>query len=551
VTEPNDPRAAPPRAYPDLHDQVKALDEAGLLLRVDIPINKDTEMHALMRWQFRGGMAEGDRKAMLFTNIVDSKGKRYDIPVLIGAMGASRAIYEVGIGRPIDQVMGAWTNATAHPVPPKLVDSGPCQEVVIEGRALDEPGQGLDALPVPISTPGWDNAPYFSTSAFFTKDPDNGVQNVGVYRAMVKAPRRLGMNVSVELRPGGYRHWLKYKARGERMPAAVIVGAPPAVAYASIQKAPEDLDEMALAGGLVGGPINVVRAKTVDLLVPAEAEIVIEGFVETDFLEPEAPFGESHGHVNVQEYNAVMEVTCITRRRNAILTSFMAQLAPSEVSVMRRPGQEYIFLNHLRSIGIRGVTRVYSHEPLTGGYRTFVVQFERGVPDSEVWRALYAITTVQRASGKLVIAINDDLDPTNSDALLWAIAFRSKPHLDVQVLPHRGEGHGPRDLVRGPEDSSLLINATLRQDFPPLSLPKREYMERARVIWEEELGLPKLTPQEPWFGYSLGAWSDELAHQAQLAVDGDYWETGRVLAQRRRRDVEMNTEVRAAPEEKQ
>jgi 4-hydroxy-3-polyprenylbenzoate decarboxylase len=98
--------------------------------------------------------------------------------------------------------------------------------------------------------------------------------------------------------------------------------------------------------------------------------------------------------------------------------------------------------------------------------------------------------------------------------------------------------------VRGPEDSSLLVNATLRQDYPPLSLPKREYMERARAIWEDELKLPKLKPEAPWFGYDLGAWTDDLEHQAQLAVRGDYWETGRVIAQRRRSDVEMNTEVR-------
>jgi 4-hydroxy-3-polyprenylbenzoate decarboxylase len=535
----------PSRGYPDLHDQIRELEEAGLLLRVDIPINKDTELHPLMRWQFRGGMEEKDRKAMLFTNVTDSKGKKYEIPVLVGAMGSSSQIFRVGIGRPLDQVMAGWAQATSHPIAPKVVENAPCHDIVIQGDELDEPGRGLDGLPVPISTPGWDNAPYLSTSGFISKDPDTGIQNLGIYRAQIKARRRLGMNTSTELRSGGYLHWTKYKARGERMPVAVVVGVPPAVGYASIQKAPENLDELALAGGLVGCPINVVRAKTVDLLVPAEAEIVIEGYVDTEYLEPEAPFGESHGHVNMQEYNAFMEVTCITMRRKPVLTSFMAQLAPSEVSVMRRPGQEFIFLNHFRNVlGIKGITRVYSHEPLTGGYKTFVLQFERGVPDSEVWRALYAATTVQRASGKIVIAINDDLDPTNSDALLWAIAFRSKPHLDVQVLPHRGEGHGPRDKTRGSEDSSLLINATLRQDFPPIALPKQEFMERAKEIWENELGQPKLHPQAPWFGYSLGAWTDELEKQAQLATESDYWQTGEDFAQRRRNDVEMNTEVR-------
>src|SRR5262245_62059809 len=100
------------------------------------------------------------------------------------------------------------------------------------------------------------------------------------------------------------------------------------------------LDETAVAGALAGGPINVVRAKTVDLLVPAEAEIVVEGLINTEMLEPEAPFGESHGYVNLQEYNAFMEVTAITRRRDAILTSFVSQVTPSESSVIRRVAME-------------------------------------------------------------------------------------------------------------------------------------------------------------------------------------------------------------------
>ena len=99
------------------------------------------------------------------------------------------------------------------------------------------------------------------------------------------------------------------------MPAAVVLSGPPAVTFVSSQKIPETVDELEVAGALVGSPINVVKAVTVDLLVPAEAEIVIEGFIDTEWLEPEAPFGESHGHVNLQEYNAFMDVTAITRRQ--------------------------------------------------------------------------------------------------------------------------------------------------------------------------------------------------------------------------------------------
>jgi 3-polyprenyl-4-hydroxybenzoate decarboxylase len=331
---------------------------------------------------------------------------------------------------------------------------------------------------------------------------------------------------------------------GKPMPTVIVVGLPPAVAYASVQKAPETIDEISLAGGLVGSPINIVRCKTVDLMVPAEAEFVIEGFIDTEYLEPEAPFGESHGHVNLAEYNAYMDVTCITRKRKPIFTTFLSQLAPSEATSMRQPGQEAIFLRHMRELGIKGIKHVHMHMPLIGGYRVLALQFERDSPQTEVWRALYAAVTIQRPAGKFVIAIDDDIDPNNADAILWAMTYRAKPHLDMQILPHREEGHGPRDKLRGSEDSSLLVNATLRQPYPPISLPKREYMERAKHIWEDELKLPKLKPEAPWFGYNLGAWTEDLERQADLAVKGDYWETGRVMAQRRRRDVPMNMEVR-------
>jgi 4-hydroxy-3-polyprenylbenzoate decarboxylase len=177
---------------------------------------------------------------------------------------------------------------------------------VLTGADL-KPGNALDGLPVPISTPGYDNAPYLSAGHYITKDPDTGIQNMGNYRGQLKTRMRLGMNPSLEIRAGIYAHWLKYKQRGEKLPCAVVVGCPPVVSYTAVQKLPENLDELRVAGGLAGGPINVTRCKTVDLLVPAESEIVIEGLIDTEFLEPEAPFGESHGYVNLQEYNAYMD----------------------------------------------------------------------------------------------------------------------------------------------------------------------------------------------------------------------------------------------------
>ena len=523
----------PKRNYPDLHDHLRTLDEAGLLITVDRPINKDTEMHPLVRWQFRGGISEKDRKAFLFTNVVDSKERKYDIPVVVGALAANREIYRVGMGCALDKIEETWARAVANPIEPYLIEKAPCQEVVYEGEELDRVGQGLDGIPVPISTPGWDNAPYTTLSQYITKDPDTGLQNMGNYRGQVKAQRRLGMNPSLELRPGIYTHWQKYRARNARMPAAVILGAPPVITFTSVLKLPETSDELTVAGGLAGGPINVVKARTVDLLIPAEAEVVVEGYINTEYLEPEAPFGESHGHVNLQEFNAFMDVTAITRRRRAILTSIISQVTPSESSTIKRVGMEPLFLEHLRDkLGIKGVIRVSMHEPLTNIRKVIVVQVERDVPRTEIWRALYGAASLHRAAGKFVIAVNNDIDPENVDALFWVMAYRANPALDFEILKHRDQGHGPRSLRNEGEDASVLIDATLKENFPPISLPKREFMENAKQIWEE-LGLPELNPQSPWYGYSLGQWDDELDAEAKLAVEGRYFETGEKLKSRR------------------
>jgi UbiD family decarboxylase len=537
------------RAYPDLHDHIRALDKAGLLITVDRPINKDTEMHPLVRWQFRGGIEEKDRKAFLFTNVIDSKGRKYDIPVLVGGLASNREIYRIGLGCAFEEMDERWIQAAQNPIPPRLVENAPCHEIVISGKALDKPGNGLDGIPLPISTPGWDIAPYATLSQYITKDPDTGIQNMGNYRGHVKARRRLGMNPSLELRPGIYNHWEKLRSRGiKKLPTAVVLGAPPCVTFTSVQKLPERLDELHVAGALVGAPLNVVKAKTVDLLVPAEAEIVIEGFIDTEYLEPEAPFGESHGHVNLQEFNAYMDVTCITRRRDAVLTSIISQVTPSESSLIKRVGMEPLFLNFLQStLGIKGVKRVSMHEPLTNMRKVLLLVMERDMPTTEIWRALYGAAILHRAAGKYVIAVNDDIDPENADAILWAMSYRANPNLDFHILPHRDQGHGPRSKRNGGEDASVLIDATLKENFPPISLPKREYMERAKVIWEE-LGLPKLKPESPWFGYSLGEWSDDVDEAAKRATRGDYFQTGASLEKRRRKDVRMNTEVRNVDE---
>ena len=123
----------------DFQEHLAALDASGLLVRIDRPINKDTELHPLVRWQFVGGLAEDDRRAFLFTNVVDAKGKRYDIPVAVGALAASPRIYALGMGRDVEEIGPAWLHAIAHPIPPVRVNAARCQEVVLQGDELRGP----------------------------------------------------------------------------------------------------------------------------------------------------------------------------------------------------------------------------------------------------------------------------------------------------------------------------------------------------------------------------------------------------------------------------
>src|ERR1700747_2820177 len=117
----------------DFQDHLADLEAKGLLVRVDRPINKDTELHPLVRWQFLGGIPEDERRAFLFTNVVDSRGRHYDIPVAVGALAASAKIYALGMGRPVSEIGSAWTHAIANPIPPVVVSAPRCQEVILKG----------------------------------------------------------------------------------------------------------------------------------------------------------------------------------------------------------------------------------------------------------------------------------------------------------------------------------------------------------------------------------------------------------------------------------
>ncbi len=532
------------RGYADFQDHLANLEKAGLVQRIDSEINKDTEMHPLVRWQYRGGVPEENRKAFVFTNVVDAKGRKYDMPVVVGALAGSREIYRTGLNVDAKGVGEIWRRAMSQPIDPVEVTEAACQEVILQGDDLIGDGRGLDALPVPISTPGFDVAPYITAGNFVTRDPGTGVQNFGTYRGGLKASNRLGVRMATRAGgAGGYPHWLKYQERGEKMPCVCVLGCPPTVAYTGPQKVPLGVDEMGVAGGLAGEPIRMVKCVTNDLMVPADSEIIIEGLIDTEYLEPEAPFGESHGHISLEDFNMILDVTAITRKQNAMFASIISQVTPSESSSIKRDAYEQMFLAHLQqTLGIKGVKNVVMHEPLTNIRRVIFIVMEPSVPKTEVWRALYGASTLRADCGKYVMAVNEDIDPNNGDAVFWSMAYRANPTTDIVILPNRDGGHGPKGGDKS-TDGTMLVDATLKHETAPLALPKKEFMEHAKDLWEN-LGLGTLTPESPWHGYSLGDWTDEWDNLAARAVAGDYLENGKRSEQMRHKGIKPNTPVR-------
>ena len=528
----------------DLQDHLQRLEKLGLVQRITRQIDKDSELHPLVRWQFQGGIPSEDRKAFLFDNVTDASGKVYEMPVVVGALAANPEIYAAGLGVSVEEIGDVWTRGMDNPIQPVAVSDAPCQEVVMTGDELTRQGGGLAALPVPISTPGFDAAPYLTATLVVTKDPETGVRNMGTYRAQLKARDRLGVRMASRLGgAGGYQHWLKYQSRGEVMPVAIVLGCAPAILFTGPQKLPIDEDEMAVAGGLIGSAVRTTRCKTVDLEVPADAEIVIEGEIATNYLEPEGPFGESHGHVAMEDFNMSMKVTAITMRSKAVFISIISQVTPSESSTLKKVAYEPLFFGHLKkTFNIKGIKRVVMHEPLTNIRKVIFLQFDRNVPQTEVWRGLQAAASLQAQCGKVVIAVSEDIDPNNADAIFWSIAYRSNISSDVHITPYRSGGHGPKSGRSG-TDATLMIDATLKANMPPLALPREEFMVRAKGIWEE-LQLPRLTPQSPWHGYELGNWSEQWNDYAKRAVAGDWETNGSMTENNQKGGMKPETPVR-------
>ncbi len=388
----------------------------------------DQQGHAnCIRWcagNFRAGSPKTSAARFCSPTSSIARGRRYDIPVAVGALAASPEIYARRHGR-AGRRRSARPGRTpiANPIPPVVVASGACQEVVITGDAICcEPGGGLARLPVPISTPGFDSAPYLTATLCITRDPETGVRNMGTYRGALKAhgPARRAHVVAARRRRRLSALAEISRSGASRCRAPSSSAARRWCCSPGRRSLPIDQDEMAVAGGLAGAPIRMVKAASVDLDVPADAEIVIEGLIDTELLEPEGPFGESHGYVALEDFNMSMQVTAITHKRAPVFVSIISQVTPSESSVIKKVAYEPMFLAHLRDqLGVEGIKARgdarAAHQSAPGDLPAIRARHARAPKCGAGCRARRRCAPIAARS---CIAVSEDIDPANTDAVL-------------------------------------------------------------------------------------------------------------------------------------
>jgi len=518
------------RYFADLRDYLESLDSLGRLYRWERPINKDTELMPLMRLQYRG-IPDEKRRAFLFENVSDSRGKKHDIRVATGLYGASREIVGLGLGCDDPrQIYEKWHRALAQPVEASVVDRAPVQEEVYIGERLKE--FGMTSLPAPVEEPGFSGG-IRVTAPFITKDPETGIRNVGMYSGHFRGEEKLIAGIAPVHHAMLYHHQSALE-RKQSLPVAIVLGALPDINIVSAANLPYGVDELAVAGGIRGRPVDLVPCKTIPLEVPAEAEIVIEGEISIDRKERGEPFSDYPGYLMVErEFRSVIDVKAITMRRSAILTAILVGLPPSESNGISRTCREMMLYNFLRyGCAMPEILEVACPE-MGGGWNWWVIRMKKSHP-SKPKQALHAAAGMDPTS-KFIVVVDEDIDPNDPDMVMWALSFATQPHRDVEIITGRVPLLDPsaHSLMNSREErsfpgpvgcSGLLIDATRKGPFPPVGLPKKGFMEEALNIWREEK-MPELRLKSPWFGYALGLWDSEDEALAEAVTRGEYFQS--------------------------
>jgi UbiD family decarboxylase len=464
----------------DMREFLAVLEQRGYLRRIGREVDRGWEIACLAKWMYQALPAE-QRFGLQFHNVKGSS-----MPVVTGALGACPESVAIALMCEVEGINDRVVEGLRHRVAPRLVAAGVSQQVVRLGKDAS-----LDILPVVTWTPVKDKAPYITTIVV-TRDHDTGVRNMGVYRTMVRDAH----SVVINLAPGrqGFRNVKTWTDRGKKAPIAWVIAAEPVVHLATIANLPYGRDEMEFAGGLKGGPIDLVRCKSHDIEVPAIAEIIIEGEIAPDDYDDEGPFGEFAGYMGAVDRRAVAHVTAITHRRDPLYYGYTSQMPPSESTTIQSQINSGVILRTLRDdLGFQNVRDVCVDMNFGGflGAGVVAIDVQRPGDGKRVGRTVADVTDLKR-----VTVVDADVDIRDQSHVDWALNSRYAPQRDTIIIddvfvpilmdPSVRDAHG--NVSPG---SKLVIDATQKIDPGAISLPPKEMMERALGVWAE-CGLPEL-----------------------------------------------------------
>jgi 4-hydroxy-3-polyprenylbenzoate decarboxylase len=305
---------------------------------------------------------------------------------------------------------------------PKTVSSGPCKEKV------ERDGFSLDRLPVLKCWPD-DGGRFITLPMVFSKNPDTGKRNCGCYRLQIYDERTTGMHWQTHKQ--GAEHFRRARARGEtkRMDVAVAIGADPATMYSAILPLPPDLDEMMIAGFIRGKPVEMVKCETSDLEVPANSEIVLEGYVELGELRTEGPFGDHTGFYSLEDEYPVFHVTCMTSRKDPVYATTIVGPPPMEDFYMGRAIERiFLPLMRLQLPEIRDVAM-----PAEGIFHNLILVSIRKSYAGHARKVMHAIWGLGQAMfSKVIVVVDEDVDVQNVREVAWKALNHIDPERDIQ-----------------------------------------------------------------------------------------------------------------------
>jgi 4-hydroxy-3-polyprenylbenzoate decarboxylase len=356
--------------------------------------------------------------AILFDRI-----KGADLPMVANLLGADRRfLWAIGLEQ-WGQFNEWWAKRTEKLIPPKIVNSGPCQEESTTGEAID-----LNRI-CNVKWHQYDGGPFPGTlSVSITRDPETGILNAGIYRMGTLGKNLLGWGAPEYTH--GRQHYMKYEKRGQLMPMAVITGYDPIVFIVSCTRTPPGLDEFHFAGAFRGEPLEMVKCKTIDIEVPATCEVVFEGFVQPQVRKMEGGFGEYTGYYGEARSNPVFEIKQITHRKNPIYLGAREQWYPSDSALaVGKPSQAEAYKTLKKLVpGILDLRCDVTYEAIVKIDKLF-----KGHPQQvmdAVWGSTYA-------RYKHVIVVDKDIDIWDYNSVHWALSTRVKADRDVYILPRR------------------------------------------------------------------------------------------------------------------